>query len=445
MLLSQFFYCMIRVHQTGLCCIDIMLIQHFLLGKMCGGCTIHDVTCYTILLKGLIFTMRNFIAKHVAEMPPSGIRKFFNVPSDVVSLGVGEPDFKTPEHVRQAAIESLKEGKTRYSANQGIIELREAIAHYLDRRFSLKYDANDQILCTIGASEAIDVALRTIIEPGDEVLVVEPSFVCYKPAITLQGGVPVIITTKPENEFRLTAEELEAAITPKTKAVILSYPNNPTGAIMEKADLEKIAPIIEKHDLLVISDEIYAELTYGGLNHVSIASIPGMYERTIVVNGFAKAFAMTGWRLGYACGPKELIQAMNKIHAYVIMCAPSMSQFAALEALKDDAQCDKDVAEMRASYDERRQYLVKEFNRLGMDCFEPKGAFYVFPSIKLSGLSSEDFCWKMIDEGKVACVPGSAFGASGEGFVRISYAYSMDELKFAIGKIEAFLKAIGKL
>lgn len=387
--------------------------------------------------------MRNFIAKHVEEMPPSGIRKFFDVAAtmeDVVSLGVGEPDFKTPEHVRQAAIDSLKEGKTRYSSNQGMPELRKVISDYLDRRFHTKYDPADQILCTIGASEAIDIALRTIIEPGDEILVVEPSYVSYKPSITLQGGVPVVLTTKVENEFRLTPEELESAITPKTKALIFPYPNNPTGGIMEKADLEKIAPVLIKHDILVISDEIYAELTYGGLDHVSIASIPGMYERTIVLNGFAKSFAMTGWRLGYAAGPKDLILAMNKVHAYVIMCAPTMSQYAGIEALKDPVQCDKDVAEMRASYDERRKYLISEFNRLGMTCFEPKGAFYVFPSIQLTGLTSAEFCDKMLFEGRVAVVPGTAFGDCGEGFIRISYAYSMDELKFAIGKIEAFLK-----
>lgn len=390
--------------------------------------------------------MRNFIAKHVEEIPPSGIRKFFDVAAtmkDVVSLGVGEPDFKTPEHVRQAAIDSLKDGKTRYSSNQGMPELRQVISHYLERRFDLKYDPADQVVCTIGASEAIDIALRTIIEPGDEVLVVEPSYVSYKPSIVLQHGVPVVLTTKNENKFKLTAEELEAAITPKTKALIFPYPNNPTGGIMEKADLEAIAPVLIKHDILVISDEIYAELTYGGKNHVSIASLPGMYERTIVLNGFAKSFAMTGWRLGYAAGPKDLILAMNKVHQYVIMCAPTMSQYAGIEALKDDALCDKDVAEMRASYDERRQYLVKEFNRIGMPCFEPEGAFYVFPSIEKTGLTSAEFCDKMLYDGKVAVVPGTAFGDCGEGFIRISYAYSMDELKFAIGKIEAFLKSLG--
>ncbi len=392
--------------------------------------------------------MRNFVAKHVEEMPPSGIRKFFDVAAtmpDVVSLGVGEPDFKTPEHVRKAAIASLEEGKTRYSSNRGMPELREKISHYLERRFHISYNPEDQILCTIGASEAIDIALRTILEPGDEVLLVEPSYVSYKPAIKLQHGVPVVLTTKVENEFRLTPEELESAITPKTKALILPFPNNPTGAIMEKEDLEKIAPIIIKHDLLVISDEIYAELTYGGKDHVSIASIPGMYERTLVLNGFAKSFAMTGWRLGYAAGPKELINQMNKVHAYVIMCAPTMSQYAAIEALKDDAQCDADIAPMREAYDERRKYMLSEFNRLGMTCFEPKGAFYVFPSIQKTGLTSEEFCNRLLFEGRVAVVPGTAFGDCGEGFIRISYAYSMEELKVCIAKIEAFMKEIGCL
>jgi len=391
--------------------------------------------------------MRNFVAKHVQEMPPSGIRKFFDVAAtmkDVVSLGVGEPDFKTPEHVRQAAIDSLKEGKTRYSSNAGMPELKEVISKYLDRRFGTYYDPKNQVLCTIGASEAIDIALRTIIEPGDEVLVVEPSYVSYKPSITLQGGVPVIVTTKVENEFRLTAEELKSVITPKTKALIFPYPNNPTGGIMEKAHLEAIAPVLIENDILVISDEIYAELTYDGLNHVSIASIKGMYERTIVLNGFAKSFAMTGWRLGYACGPVDLIAEMTKVHSYVIMCAPTMSQYAGIEALIDPVQCDKDVSEMRDSYNERREYLIKEFNRLGMTCFTPKGAFYVFPSVAITGLTSAEFCDKMLFEGKLACVPGTAFGDCGEGFIRISYAYSMEQLKFAIGRIEDFLKKLGK-
>ncbi|WP_304509818.1 aminotransferase class I/II-fold pyridoxal phosphate-dependent enzyme [Anaerotignum sp.] len=386
--------------------------------------------------------MRDFVAKNVSELPPSGIRKFFDVVatmSDVVSLGVGEPDFKTPEHVRKAAIDLLEEGRTRYTANLGLPALRERISHYLERRFHTVYDPADQIMCTIGASEAIDVTLRTILEPGDEVLVIEPCYVSYKPSIILQHGVPVVVTTKVENDFKLMPEELEMAITPKTKAIILPYPNNPTGAIMEKEDLEKIAPIIQKHDLLVISDEIYAELTYGGKDHVSIASIHGMYERTIVLNGFSKSFAMTGWRLGYAAGPKALIKQMNKIHAYVVMSAPVMSQQAAIEALREDALCDEDIRVMREAYDERRKYLLGEFNRLGLTCFEPKGAFYVFPSIQKTGLGSEEFCEKLLFEGGVAVVPGNAFGDSGEGFIRISYAYSMEELKVCINKIESFL------
>lgn len=386
--------------------------------------------------------MRDFVAKNVADLPPSGIRKFFDVVatmSGVVSLGVGEPDFKTPERVRQAAIDLLEEGRTRYTANLGMPTLRERIAHYLERRFHTVYNPLDQIMCTIGASEAIDVALRTILEPGDEVLVIEPCYVSYKPSILLQHGVPVVVTTKVENDFKLMPAELERAITPKTKAIILPYPNNPTGAIMEKEDLEKIAPIIVKHDLLVISDEIYAELTYGGKDHVSVASIEGMYERTIVLNGFSKSFAMTGWRLGYAAGPKDLIKQMNKIHAYVVMSAPVMSQQAAIEALRDDALCDEDIRMMREAYDERRKYLIGEFNRLGLTCFEPKGAFYVFPSIQKTGLGSEEFCEKLLFEGGVAVVPGNAFGDCGEGFIRISYAYSMEELKTCIQKIEGFL------
>lgn len=386
--------------------------------------------------------MRDFVAKNVADLPPSGIRKFFDVVatmSGVVSLGVGEPDFKTPKHVRQAAIDLLEEGRTRYTANLGMPALREGIAHYLERRFQTVYNPLDQIMCTIGASEAIDVALRTILEPGDEVLVIEPCYVSYKPSILLQHGVPVVVTTKVENDFKLMPEELERVITPKTKAIILPYPNNPTGAIMEKEDLERIAPIVIQHDLLVISDEIYAELTYGGKDHVSVASIEGMYERTIVLNGFSKSFAMTGWRLGYAAGPRDLIKQMNKIHAYVVMSAPVMSQQAAIEALRDDALCDEDIRVMRDAYDQRRKYLIGEFNRLGLTCFEPKGAFYVFPSIQKTGLGSEEFCEKLLFEGGVAVVPGNAFGDCGEGFIRISYAYSMEELKACIQKIEVFL------
>lgn len=392
--------------------------------------------------------MKEFIAKRVQDMEWSGIRKFADIAAqvpDALSLCVGEPDFKTPERVRLAAMKSLEEGKTRYSMNMGLPELRAGIAHYMQRRFGLVYDPAQEILCTIGASEAIDVALRTIIEPGDEILVVEPSYVAYKPAIMLEHGVPVVVETKAENEFKLTAEELEAAITDKTKALILPYPNNPTGAIMEKEDLEKLVPVILKHDLLVISDEIYAELTYGGKNHVSIASLEGMRERTIVLNGFAKSFSMTGWRLGFAAGPTELIQAMRKVHAYVIMCAPSASQYGAIEALRDDALCDADIALMREAYDERRKYLLGEFNRLGMTCFAPKGAFYVFPSIQLTGLTSQQFCERLLFEGGVAVVPGDAFGESGEGFVRISYAYSMEQLRICIAKIEEFLRKRGCL
>ena len=389
--------------------------------------------------------MREFVAEHVAVLPPSGIRKFFDIVAtmdNVISLGVGEPDFPTPMRVREAAIRSLEEGKTRYSSNWGMPQLREEISHYLKRRFDLEYDT-DQILCTIGASEGIDVTLRTVLAPGDEVLVVEPSYVAYKPAIALQHGVPVVVTTKAENGFRLQPEELEAAITPKTKALILPYPNNPTGAIMEKKDLEKIAKVCIQHDLLVISDEIYAELTYNGKNHVSIASIDGMAERTVVLNGFAKSFSMTGWRLGYAAGPKELMKAINKVHAYIIMCAPSMSQYGAIEALSDDAKCDADVSAMRTAYDQRRRYLVDALNDMGLTCFEPEGAFYVFPSIAKTGLSAQQFCEKLLYDAGVAVVPGDAFGASGEQHVRISYAYSMEQLQQAMEKLRTFLQQNG--
>lgn len=390
--------------------------------------------------------MRNFIAKHVEDIPPSGIRRFFDMVAtldkDIVSLGVGEPDFRTPEHIRKKVIENLETENTKYSANLGMPVLREEISRYLDRRYSISYDSKTEILCTIGASEAIDVAMRAIIEPGDEIIVVEPSYVSYKPSIILQHGVPVVVTTKDENKFRVTPEELESAITSKTKAVILAYPSNPTGAIMEREDLEKIAPILIKNDLLVISDEIYSELTYGGKDHISIASIEGMYERTIVINGFSKSFAMTGWRLGYAAAPANIITAMNKIHAYIVMSAPVPTQWAGIEALQDIKLCDEDIKKMREAYDERRKYLIKEFARLNLDCFEPEGAFYVFPSIKKTGLNSEEFCERLLMEGGVAVVPGNAFGDSGDGFIRISYAYSMEELKKCIEKIEIFLKEI---
>lgn len=386
--------------------------------------------------------MRDFTAKHVAVLPPSGIRKFFDIVAtmdNVISLGVGEPDFKTPERVRKAAMDSLAEGKTRYSSNWGMPKLREEIAHYLKRRFDLDYDI-DQILCTIGASEAIDVTLRTVLEPGDEVLVVEPSYVAYKPAIQLQHGVPVVVTTKAENDFKLMPEELEAAITPKTKALILPYPNNPTGAIMEREDLERIAPVCIKHDLLVISDEIYAELTYGGKRHCSIGSLPGMKERTIVINGFSKAFAMTGWRLGYACGPAPVIEQMVKLHQFAIMCAPTNSQFAAVEALKN---CDMEVEMMVEAYDQRRRFLLNAFKEMGLECFEPYGAFYVFPSIKKFGMTSEEFATRLLSEQRLAVVPGTAFGASGEGFVRISYAYSIENLKVGLERIQKFIESLG--
>lgn len=385
---------------------------------------------------------KNYISKKVQEMPFSGIRKFFDVASEmegVISLGVGEPDFDTPMNIRKKAIESIEEGKTTYTSNLGTKELRNEISVYLKERFQLAYDAKDQIIVTVGASEGIDIALRALVNPGDEVLYHEPCYVSYMPCIAMTGGVPVPIVTRNENQFRLTPEDLEKAITPKTKVLLLNYPNNPTGAIMEKEDLEKIAAILIKNDILVITDEIYSELTYGGRKHVSIASLPGMYERTIVLNGFSKAFAMTGWRLGYAAGPKEIISAMTKIHQYIIMCAPTMSQYAGLEALKNSMGA---VEEMRLEYDERRKYVVERFRAIGMDCFEPLGAFYVFPSIEKSKMTSDEFCEKLLFTKKVAVVPGTAFGACGEGFVRVSYAYSMEELKSAIDIIEAFLKEI---
>ncbi len=391
--------------------------------------------------------MKNFVAKHVEDLTPSGIRRFFDLVAemeDIISLGVGEPDFKTPEHIRDAAINGLMNAPTKYSANLGLLELRENIVRYLKEQFSLAYDANTQVLCTIGASEAIDIALRTIITPGDEILVIEPGYVCYKPAILLQHGVPVVVTTDVKNRFRLTPEELKSAITEKTKAIIFPYPSNPTGAIMEREDLEALAPIFIEHDILVISDEIYAELTYGDKKHISIAEIEGMYERTLVLSGFSKAFAMTGWRLGYAVGPVDLIEAMNKIHAYMIMSAPIMSQWAGIEALRDEKLYEQDILIMRTAYDERRRYLLKEFERLGVDCFEAEGAFYLFPSIQKTGFTSEEFCEKLLFESKVAVVPGNAFGDCGEGFVRISYAYSIEELQMFIEKLEGFLEKFSK-
>lgn len=387
--------------------------------------------------------IEDMIARKVKDTPPSGIRKFFDVVNemgDAISLGVGEPDFDTPWHIREEGIYTLEQGKTIYSANAGLLELRKEISYYMKRKFSVEYNPKDEVLVTVGGSEAIDLALRTLIEPGDEVLIPEPSFVCYKPCTYFAGGVPVPITTSAKNDFRLTPEELEQYITDKTKILILSYPNNPTGAIMEKEDLEKIANVIREKNIVVISDEIYAELSYG-TEHVSIASLPGMYERTIVVSGFSKAYAMTGWRLGYALGPKAVINEMTKMHQYCIMCAPTTSQYAAIEALKHG---DDDVKYMREAYDRRRKFMIDNLRGMGLSCFEPKGAFYIFPSIQTTGMTSEEFCEKLLMEEKVAVVPGTAFGDSGEGFIRCSYAYSIEELKEALSRIEKFVKRYNK-
>ena len=383
--------------------------------------------------------IEEMISNKVKDIPPSGIRKFFDIVTemgDAISLGVGEPDFDTPWHIREEGIYSLEQGRTVYTSNAGLMELREEICRYMQRRFDLIYAPKTQALVTVGGSEGIDLILRTIIEAGDEVLIPEPSFVSYKPCTILAGGVPVPIPTKAENAFRLTAEELEAHITPKTKALLISYPNNPTGAIMEREDLEAIADVLRDKDIIVISDEIYAELTYGK-EHVSIANIEGMYERTVILSGFSKAFAMTGWRLGYALGPAPLIQTMTKVHQYAIMSAPTTSQYAAIAAMRDG---EPDVKIMHNAYDQRRRFMVDGFINMGLECFEPLGAFYVFPSIKRTGLSSEDFCEKLLYDQKVAVVPGTAFGDSGEGFIRCSYAYSIDEIKEALRRIELFIQ-----
>lgn len=380
--------------------------------------------------------------KTVTDIKPSGIRKFFDVAAtmkDVISLGVGEPDFQTPWVIRKAGIESLQRGKTKYTSNWGLVELREEISNYLNRKFNTRYDPKDEILVTVGGSEAIDLALRALISVGDEVIIPQPSYVCYEPITAITGGVPVIINTKAENDFKVTAEELKSAITDKTKVVILPYPSNPTGAIMEKEDLEAIAEVLKDTNIIVISDEIYAELTFSGKPHVSPASIPGMWERTITVNGFSKAFSMTGWRLGYACGPEPVMSEIIKIHQYAIMSSPTTSQYAAIEALKN---CDDDVQYMLKQYDMRRRMIVSGFNKLGLTCREPKGAFYAFPSIKSTGMSSDEFCEKLLHSKKVAVVPGTAFGESGEGFIRASYCYSVEHIKEALNRIEEFLKEI---
>lgn len=385
--------------------------------------------------------MKYSLSKTVESIEPSGIRKFFDIVSemkDAISLGVGEPDFDTPWHIRDEGIYALEKGKTFYTSNAGLKELRCEISNYLKRTQNITYNPMHEILVTVGGSEAIDIGLRAIINPGDEVIIPQPSYVSYVPCAVLAGAKPVIIDLKAENDFRLTPQELESAITNKTKVLILPYPNNPTGAIMEKNDLEAIAKIIKEKDILVMSDEIYSELTYKG-NHVSIASIEGMQERTLLINGFSKSYAMTGWRLGYACAPEPLIKQMTKIHQFAIMCAPTTSQYAAVEAIKNG---DEDVELMRRAYNQRRRFLLHEFKEMGLECFEPYGAFYVFPCIKEFGMTSEEFATKFLEEEKVAAVPGTAFGKSGEGYLRISYAYSMDNLKIALERLKNFVNKL---
>lgn len=381
----------------------------------------------------------SILSQKAVSLKPSGIRKFFDIAAemdDVISLGVGEPDFKTPWIIREAGIRSLQKGRTWYTSNAGLLELRTEIANYLERRFTLKYDPKEEILITVGGSEGIDMCIRSLVSPGEEVLVVEPSFVAYSPIVTMADGIPVPIPTKEENSFRLTADELRRSITEKTKLLVLPFPNNPTGGIMKKKDLEEIADVLRDTNIMVLSDEIYAELTYSG-QHISIAQVDGMRERTIVINGFSKAYAMTGWRLGYAAGPKPVIKQMLKLHQYAIMCSPTVSQHAAIKAARD---CDQEIMEMVAEYDTRRRYVVNALREMGLSCFEPEGAFYAFPNIALTGLSSEEFCEKLLFEEKVAVVPGTAFGESGEGFVRVSYCYSINHLIEAMKRIKRFVK-----
>lgn len=385
--------------------------------------------------------MRNPLSDTIVQIKPSGIRKFFDIVSemkDAISLGVGEPDFETPWYIRDEGIYSLEKGRTFYTSNAGLKELKIEICNYLKRRYDLSYHYENEVLVTVGGSEAIDIAMRAMVNPGDEVLIPQPSYVSYEPCALLTGAKPVIINLKHENQFRLTAQELEEAITEKTKLLVLPFPNNPTGAIMERKDLEEIAEVIKKHDIFVISDEIYSELCYTD-QHVSIANIEGMQERTILINGFSKSYAMTGWRLGYACGPKEIIEQMTKIHQFCIMCAPTTSQYAAVEALKNG---DEDVQNMREAYNQRRRYLVHAFKEMGLECFEPFGAFYMFPCIKEFGMTSDEFATRFLMEEKVAVVPGTAFGDCGEGFIRISYAYSLDNLKLAIGRLQHFVEKL---
>lgn len=382
--------------------------------------------------------MRNPLAKKVVEIEPSGIRKFFDVVNemkDAISLGVGEPDFDTPWRIREEGIYSLEKGRTFYTSNSGLKELKEEICNYIQRKTSVVYDPKSEVVVTVGGSEGIDIAMRAMLDPGDEVLIPQPSYVSYLPCAVLAGGVPVVIPLQNKNEFKLTREELEAAITPRTKILVLPFPNNPTGSIMTREDLEPIAEVVKEHDLFVISDEIYSELSYQG-EHVSIAEFPGLRERTIMINGFSKGFAMTGWRLGYACGPAEIIEQMIKIHQFAIMCAPTTSQYAAVDALRNG---DEDIARMKKAYDERRRYLLREFRGLGMDCFEPYGAFYMFPCIKRFGMTSDEFANRLLQEEKLALVPGTAFGNCGEGYLRVSYAYSLEDLQKAIERIKRFV------
>ena len=385
--------------------------------------------------------MRNPLSEKIVNIAPSGIRKFFDLVSemdDAISLGVGEPDFDTPWRIREEGIYSLERGRTFYTSNAGLKELKQEICRYLSRKINVEYDFRNEVVVTVGGSEGIDIAMRAMLDKGDEVLIPQPSYVSYLPCTVLADGVPVIIPLQQENEFKLTVEELENAVTDKTKILVLPFPNNPTGSIMTREDLEPIAKFVVEHDLFVLSDEIYSELSYQG-KHVSIAEFPGMKERTILINGFSKGFAMTGWRLGYACGPKNIIEQMIKIHQFAIMCAPTNSQYAAVEALRN---CEGEVEEMRNAYNQRRRFLVNEFKRMNLDCFEPYGAFYIFPSIREFGMSSEEFAMKFLAEEKVAVVPGTAFGDCGEGFLRISYAYSLEDLKEAIGRLERFINRL---
>ena len=384
----------------------------------------------------------SLVSEKAKNIPPSGIRKFFDIVSemkDAISLGVGEPDFVTPWHIRNEAIYSLEKGRTYYTSNAGLMELRRELSLYMERKIGVSYDPAKEVLVTVGGSEAIDLCIRALVNPGDEVLVPEPSFVCYKPCAVLAGAVPVPIVTKNEDRFKLTKKALEAAITPKTKLLVLPYPNNPTGGIMTKEDLEEIASVLREKNIFVLSDEIYGELTYG-TEHTSIASLPGMRERTVVVNGFSKSYAMTGWRLGWAAAPREIMSLMTKIHQYAIMCAPTASQYAAIEAVKNG---DDDIARMREEYNYRRKVIVDGFNKMGLSCFTPEGAFYVFPSVQSTGLSSDEFAEKLLREQKIAVVPGTAFGDSGEGFIRCSYAYSIANINEALDRIDRFVNGKG--